>query len=75
MSAVGSLPAKRPRRTPLTRQQKIGFGAAWVGWILDGMDSFIYALVLVPAVSELLATSGYEVTPGNIGFAGSVLFA
>lgn len=62
-------------RTRLTREQKTGFGAAWVGWILDGMDSFIYALVLVPAVSELLGNSGVAVTPGNIGLAGSVLFA
>lgn len=64
-----------PRRSKLTRQQKVGFGAAWAGWILDGMDSFIYALVLVPAVKELLGKSGYAVTPGNIGLAGSVLFA
>lgn len=71
ISRVGMLPA----RSKLSRQQYIGFGAAWVGWILDGMDSFIYALVLGPAVSELLPISGYQATPGNIGFAGSVLFA
>lgn len=39
------------------------------------MDSFIYALVLVPAVSDLLPLSGYQATPSNIGYAGSVLFA
>ena len=31
---------------PLTRNQIRGFWAAWGGWALDGMDSFIYALVL-----------------------------
>jgi hypothetical protein len=36
------------KRTPLNRQQIIGFWAAWFGWMLDGMDSVIYALVLEP---------------------------
>jgi hypothetical protein len=36
------------------RQQIIGFWAAWFGWMLDGMDSVIYALVLGPALTELL---------------------
>jgi hypothetical protein len=34
--------------TPLNRQQIVGFWAAWFGWMLDGMDSVIYALVLGP---------------------------
>jgi len=64
-----------PSKTPLTTAQITGFGAAWVGWILDGMDSFIYALVLTPALSELLPLSGYAATGENIGFAGSIMFA
>ena len=59
----------------LTRNQVRGFWAAWGGWTLDGMDSFIYALVLVPALNELLPKSGIPATPGNIGYYGSVLFA
>src|SRR5262249_54738896 len=35
----------------------------------------IYALVLVPALNELLPRSGIGVTPGNIGYYGSVLQA
>jgi MFS family permease len=62
-------------RTPLTRNQVRGFWAAWGGWALDGMDSFIYALVLAPAITELLPRSGIVATPGNIGYYGSVLFA
>ena len=62
-------------RTPLTPNQIRGFWAAWGGWALDGMDSFIYSLVLVPALTELLPRSGIAATPGNIGFYGSVLFA
>jgi MFS family permease len=59
----------------LTQNQIRGFLAAWGGWALDGMDAFIYALVLVPALTELLPNSGIAVTPANIGYYGSVLFA
>jgi MFS family permease len=62
-------------RTKLTRQQIAGFWAAWAGWTLDGMDSVIYALVLAPALTELLPRSGIDATPAHVGFAGSVLFA
>jgi MFS family permease len=62
-------------RTRLTSDQILGFWAAWAGWTLDGMDSFIYALVLSPALTELLPKSGIANTPSNVGFFGSVLFA
>src|SRR6201992_3815040 len=62
-------------RTPLNRSQITGFWAAWAGWTLDGMDSFIYALVLSPALTELLPKSGYTATPAHVGLAGSILFA
>ncbi len=61
--------------TRLSRQQITGFWAAWTGWTLDGMDSVIYALVLSPALNELLPKSGIKATPANVGYAGSVLFA
>jgi MFS family permease len=67
--------AARRTRTPLNRSQIVGFWGAWVGWTLDGMDSFIYALVLAPALTELLPNSGYSATPANVGLAGSILFA
>jgi MFS family permease len=62
-------------QTRLTSGQIAGFWAAWAGWTLDGMDSFIYALVLTPALSELLPKSGIAKTPENVGLAGSILFA
>ena len=46
--------------TPLNRQQILGFWAAWFGWMLDGMDSVIYALVLSPAMKERLFQAGSE---------------
>jgi MFS family permease len=62
-------------KTPLTTAQKKGFLAAYAGWTLDGMDAFIYGLVLVPALRELLPASGIEATTANIGIWGSFLFA
>jgi MFS family permease len=62
-------------RVPLTGNQIRGFWAAWGGWTLDGMDSFIYALVLLPSLRELLPRSGIAATKGNIGYYGGLLFA
>jgi MFS family permease len=59
----------------LSRNQIRGFWAAWGGWTLDGMDSFIYALVLVPSLRDLLPHSGIAATKVNIGYYGALLFA
>ena len=59
----------------LTPNQVRGFWAAWAGWALDGMDSFIYALVLTPALRSLLPRAGISPTAGNIGYYGGLLFA
>src|SRR5450755_3232603 len=73
-SSAGGVAPSLPARTPLNRQQIVGFWAAWFGWMLDGMDSVIYALVLGPALTELLPRSGMEATPANIGYVGSLMF-
>jgi MFS family permease len=39
------------------------------------MDSFIYALVMVPALRDLLPASGIPDTPANQGYYGGLLFA
>lgn len=77
MSSAASNLARLPNPTPTTlnRNQIRGFWAAWGGWTLDGMDSFIYALVLVPSLRELLPRSGLPATRGNIGVYGGLLFA
>jgi MFS family permease len=59
----------------LTTNQIRGFWAAWAGWALDGMDSFIYALVMTPALRELLPASGLEPSASNVGYYGGLLFA
>jgi MFS family permease len=61
--------------TSLTRNQKRGFMAAWGGWALDGMDASIYALVLAPALTDLLPRSGIAVSQGTVGYYGSILQA
>jgi MFS family permease len=72
---ITHVPSGTTRPIKLTPNQVRGFWAAWGGWALDGMDSFIYSLVLVPALNDLLPRSGIEPTAGNVGFYGSVLFA
>ena len=64
-----------PGTRRLTQNQVRSFWAAWGGWTMDGMDSFIYSLVLVPALRELLPKSGIAATTGSVGFYGGLLFA
>jgi MFS family permease len=45
---------------------------AWLGWVFDSMDATIYALVLAPALRELL---GSRASPENIGWYGGIIFA
>jgi MFS family permease len=62
-------------QVPLTMNQRRGFLAAWSGWVLDGMDSFIYALVMAPALRELLPRSGISNDQSHVGYYGGLLFA
>ena len=64
-----------PARIHLNRNQVRSFWAAWAGWTMDGMDSFIYSLVLVPALGDLLPKSGIPRTTANVGYYGGLLFA
>lgn len=42
---------------------------------MDGMDSFILSLVLVPALRDVLPKSGIPATTGNVGYYSGLLFA
>ncbi len=78
MSASLAHEVNPPNSVPpstLTRNQIRGFWASWGGWTLDGMDSVVYALVLVPALRDLLPRSGIVASKGNIGYYGSLSFA
>ena len=72
---MGATPGADRPKDRLTGDQIRGFLAAWGGWALDGMDSFIYALVMVPALRELLPHSGHAANTAMVGFYGGLLFA
>jgi len=68
------IPVAAKAKPKLTSNQIRSFWAAWGGWSMDGMDSFIYSLVLVPALTELLPRSGIPATPANVGYYGGIFF-
>ena len=45
-------------RHSVTRYQWLVLFVAWLGWVFDSMDSTIYALVLQPALHDLLRSPG-----------------
>ncbi len=63
----------------MTGYQWLVLGVAWLGWVFDSMDATIYALVLQPALQELLANrpgaAGGAVPPEAIGWYGGIIFA
>lgn len=46
--------SQAPSNFRISRSQKLAFGAAWLGWAFDGLDGFLYSLVALPFVHELL---------------------
>lgn len=50
---------------------------AWLGWVFDAMDAMIYALVLHPALHDLLRATpgGAPVSDGDIGWFGGIIFS
>jgi MFS family permease len=71
---TAQIPVVAKAKPKLTGNQIRSFWAAWGGWSMDGMDSFIYSLVLVPALTELLPRSGIPATPANVGYYGGIFF-
>src|SRR5574337_191332 len=69
MTSTGS--ATSPWRQ-LTGYQWLVLLVAWLGWVFDSMDATIYALVMAPALKELLGSQG---TPENIARHGGIIFA
>ncbi len=60
----------------VTRYQWLVLFVAWLGWVFDAMDATIYALVLHPALHELLqAQSGGAVSQEAIGWYGGIIFS
>ena len=63
-------------RHGVTPYQWLVLFVAWLGWVFDSMDSTIYALVLQPALHDLLrAPGGGPVTSEVIGWYGGIIFS
>ena len=63
-------------RHGVTRYQWLVLFVAWLGWVFDSMDSTLYALVLQPALHDLLrAPGGGPVTSEVIGWYGGIIFS
>lgn len=69
-------PAASSWLTTVTPYQWLVLFVAWIGWVFDAMDATIYAVVLHPALEDLLRTQpatpvGTEV----IGWYGGLIFS
>jgi MFS family permease len=65
-----------PWRHGVTRYQWLVLFVAWLGWVFDAMDATIYALVLHPALHDLLdGQTGGAVSPEAIGWYGGIIFS
>lgn len=63
-------------RHGVTRYQWLVLLVAWLGWVFDSMDAMIYALVLHPALHELLPSAlGRPATDADIGWYGGIIFS
>ncbi len=63
-------------RHGVTPYQWLVLLVAWLGWVFDSMDSTIYALVLQPALHDLLPSpGGGPVTSDVIGWYGGIIFS
>jgi len=63
-------------RYGVTPYQWLVLFVAWLGWVFDSMDSTIYALVLQPALHDLLhSAGGSPVAAAAIGRYGGIIFS
>ncbi|MGH7251199.1 MAG: MFS transporter [Nitrospiraceae bacterium] len=69
-------------REGVTPYQWLVLLVAWLGWVFDSMDATIYAIVLHPALEDLLTASGgagpvspETIGPEAIGWYGGIIFS
>ena len=74
---VSTLPTAASWRHGVTPYQWLVLFVAWLGWVFDSMDATIYALVLHPALHDLLqvASGGAPVSDSDIGWYGGIVFS
>jgi len=59
----------------ITRYQWLVLFVAWLGWVFDAMDAMIYAMVLHPALLELIPKSCIEAARDAIDWYGGIIFS
>lgn len=64
--------ARGPGWRDLSGYQYLVLAVAWMGWIFDSMDATIYALVMMPALKELLGPQG---AVQDVGWYGGIIFS
>ncbi len=62
-------------RKGISRYQWLVLFVAWLGWVFDSMDATIYAIVLHPALEELLRSSAGTANAEQIGWYGGIIFS
>jgi len=68
MTANTEMGAEPRRLSDLTVEQKRCGMAAWLGWLFDGLDSYLYVLVAAPFVAELLHTKDKQSIGNHAAF-------
>src|SRR5215831_19588850 len=69
-------PSTQSLWTGVTRYQWLVLFVAWLGWVFDAMDATIYAIVLHPALHDLLKnSSGTAASTEQIGWYGGIVFS
>jgi len=74
---VSTLPTAPSWRHGVTPYQWRVLFVAWLAWVFDSMDATIYAIVLRPALQDLLSpsVSGGSATDEAIGWYGGIIFS
>lgn len=61
--------------TGVTTYQWLVLFVAWLGWVFDAMDATIYAIVLHPALHDLLRATSGPPAAEQIGWYGGIIFS
>lgn len=75
MTQTKQTPVTAGWRQQITRVQWLVLFGTTMGWALDGFAGSLYALVLGPAMTDLLPHSGIVVSSAQIGFYGGLTVA
>lgn len=62
-------------RQGVTGYQWLVLFVAWLGWVFDAMDATIYAIVLHPALHDLLHGAAGPPTTEQVGWYGGIIFS